>query len=152
MAVELYYDKKTLDGIIAHMGGVKDELYEEAKKVGKEASTRLTAARASTHWYKIYPDESPPHETKIVVEKGIDPEHNEDSFVIMEGLNPMSIEFGHAPSGVFGKTGSLGHIHTKAPHGLYILTLSAGLSGLNFVPAGTTSGHSDPGRPRKGKR
>lgn len=127
--------QKALNGIVAHLEGVEDAVHDQAKTVGRRAKANLAEARGSTRWHKIHPETSPPHVTDVAVEQGIDPAHTEDSFVILEGLDPMATEFGHAPSGVFGPGGELGHLQTKAPHGLYILTRAAGTGDVNFVPA-----------------
>jgi hypothetical protein len=113
--VELY-SAKVLNCIIAHMPDLHREIQQEAKRVGRIADERLEAARGSTHWHKIA---DPGHETKITIENG-----DVDAVVNMEGYKQgaMALEFGHAPSGVFGPNGKYSHVKTKAPYGLYIMT------------------------------
>ncbi|MGZ3380401.1 MAG: DUF5403 family protein [Isosphaeraceae bacterium] len=132
--------EKAMNGIVAHLDEVESAVHREAEEIGERAKANLEAARGTTHWHKIHPETSPPHQTSVKVEKGTDPAHTEDSFVFLEGLNPMAIEFGHAPSGVFGPGGELGHLQTKAPHGLYILTGAAGLDRLAHVSSGFERG------------
>jgi hypothetical protein len=118
--------RKALNRIVAHLPECKDGVHKEAKQIGRRAEANLAAARGSTHWHKIH---GPSHTTRISVSQG-----EVDSFVNMDGEDPMAIEFGHAPSGVFGKGGEFGHLETKAPHGLYILTSAAGTGDLHLTP------------------
>jgi hypothetical protein len=118
------YSQKVLNGIVAHMPELHGEIKSEARRIGRIAEDRLEFARGSTKWFKI---DDPAHETKITVEDG-----EVDAFVNMEGykFGAMALEFGHAPSGVFGKAprgpnggnGRLSHIKTRATYGLYIMT------------------------------
>lgn len=110
----IYYSRKGLNTVIAHMDGVKDAVHDAAKDGGRKADARLSAARASTRWHKIY---GPDHLTKVTVSRG-----EVDSFVNLEAPSPESIEYGHSPSGVFEGT------DTKSPEGLYILTKGVGLA------------------------
>lgn len=119
--------QKAMNTVISHLEGVRSAVHDEAKAGGRRAEANLAAARASTHWHKI---QGPDHLTRVTVDQG-----EVDSFFSLEAPNPEAIEFGHAPSGVFGPGGEFGHLVTKAPHGLYILTHAAMLGGLNFVPA-----------------
>jgi hypothetical protein len=100
--------------VISHLEGVKHAVHDEAKTLSRKAEANLREARSSTRWYKIL---GPGHLTSISVSQG-----DVDSFVNLNAPNPLAIEFGHAPSGVFGPGGRYGHIKTKAPEGLYILT------------------------------
>jgi hypothetical protein len=127
--MEWLVGKKALNAIVSHQPEAEDGAHDMAKKVGAHAEAHLEAVRGSTHWYKIHPETSPPHETEIKVEKGTDPKHTQDSFVVMEGNNPMATEYGHHPSGVFGPEGSLGHVPTRPPAGLHILGLAAAVVG-----------------------
>lgn len=108
--------EKALNTVVSHMPGVRGALLDQAKKTEKIADTRLQQARASTPWFKIL---DPDGQTKIGIDSG-----EVDYFVYMEAykMGAMALEFGHAPSGVFGPGGMLGHIKTKAPLGLYIMT------------------------------
>lgn len=110
----LYYSRKGLNTVIAHMDGVRDAVHDEAKERGRKTKARLAEARASTRWHKIY---GPDHLTDVSVTRGA-----VDSFVNLDAPNPMAIEYGHAPSGVFEGT------DTKSPEGLYILTRGVGLA------------------------
>lgn len=124
--------RKAMNKVVAHLPVVRNGVHKEAKDIGRKAKALLAEARASTHWRKIHPESSPPHVTRIEVTQGA-----VDSYVQMWGLNPMATEFGHAPSGVFGPDGELGHLQSRAPHGLYILTRAAGLAMKTMVPAPT---------------
>lgn len=115
----IYYSRKGLNLLIAHMDGVRDAVHDKAKEGGDRARANLGEARASTHWHKIH---GPDHLTKVDVSRG-----EVDSFFSLEAPNAMAIEFGHQPSGVFGPGGALGHLDTQAPHGLYILTRASGI-------------------------
>ena len=122
----IYYSRKGLNAIIAHMPGVRDEVHDEAKDIGRKAEGNLAAARASTGWHKIH---GPDHLTRVTVTQG-----EVDSFANLEAPSPESIEFGHAPSGVFEGT------DTRAPHGLYILTGAAGFGRLAHASSGMQRG------------
>lgn len=52
-------------------------------------------------------------------------EHDVDCFTILHAPNAMALEFGHAPSGVFGPGGKFAHVNSKAPDPTYILTRAA---------------------------
>jgi hypothetical protein len=110
------YSQKVLNGIVANMPGVHNEVKSEARRIGRIAEVRLDSARASTQWFKIA---DPGNKTKITVEDGA-----VDAFVNLEAykMGAMALEYGHAPSGVFGPGGRLSHVKTKAPFGLYIMT------------------------------
>jgi hypothetical protein len=110
-----------MNQVVSHLGEVKSAVSNEAEKVGNKAEANLSTARASTHWHKIL---GPEHLTRTSVSHG-----DVDSFANLEAPNAMAIEFGHAPSGVFGPGGRYAHIKTKAPEGLYILSRAAGLAG-----------------------
>lgn len=116
---KIYYRRKGLNQLISHMEGVRDAVHDKAKDGGDRAKANLGEARASTHWHKIL---GPDHLTKVDVSQG-----DVDSFFSLEAPNAMAIEFGHQPSGVFGPDGRYGHIDTKAPDGLYILTRASGI-------------------------
>lgn len=110
--------KKRLNLIVSHLDEVRDAVHDVAKAKGRRADLLLGNARATTQWFKIV---GPGHLTEITVERG-----EVDSFFSLVAPDPMAIEFGHAPSGVFGPGGIYEHIKTKAPDGLYILTRAAG--------------------------
>lgn len=108
--------KKALNSIVSRIDGVHDAVGDQAKKTEKIAATRLQQARSSTPWVKIA---DPGGLTKITVTEG-----EVDFFVNMEApkQGAMALEFGHAPSGVFGPNGRYADVKTKAPVGLYIMT------------------------------
>jgi hypothetical protein len=112
---------KAMNLVVSHLPEVKDAVSDKAKEVGRRAQANLAEARSSTRWHKIY---GPDHLTHVSVTHG-----EVDSFANLDAPNAMAIEFGHQPSGVFGPGGSLGHLDTKAPDGLYILSRAAGLTG-----------------------
>lgn len=119
--------KKAMNLVVSHNHEVVKAVRDENDEVYRRAKANLAQARSSSHWEKIH---GPDHLTKVTKSEG-----DVDGFTNLEAPNPMAIEFGHAPSGVFGPGGSLGHLETKAPHGLYIITRAARLGGINFVPA-----------------
>jgi len=118
-------NEHAMNAVVSHLPEVVSGVREEADGIGAAAKAGLEAARASTHWTKIFPELSPPHVTNIDVEHG-SAEHTQDSFVNLNALNPMALEFGHSPSGVFGEGGKYGHVKTKSPEGLYILHKASG--------------------------
>lgn len=120
--VELW-NSEALNRHIAHMDGVGHEVHHEAEETGRRASGYLEEVRGSTRWHKII---GPGHLTFIEITRG-----EVDSFVDLIAPNPMAIEFGHEPSGVFGPGGRFSHVHTRAPHGLYILTHATGFTDLS---------------------
>lgn len=109
--------KKALHLVVSHQEGVRKAVHDEAKTVAHRAEALLEKARDTTHWHKL---SGPSHLTKIKVEQG-----EVDSLVILEAPNAMAVEFGHEPSGYFAGT------HTRAPHGLYILTHATGFTDLS---------------------
>jgi hypothetical protein len=110
---EIYKKGKAFNGMIAHMGGVKGALRDEAGRLEGIAQTRLTAARSSTKWVKY--DRDSAGETAIEVSEA-DGQYTCDYHVSMTAENAMAIEYGHAPSGKLEGT------RTRAPFGLYIMT------------------------------
>lgn len=119
MAIYLY-GETAINHIVSHLGETKRAVDRQAVETGKKAEAALAGARASTRWHKIH---GPGHLTQVTTSHG-----DVDAFVNLEAPNAMAIEFGHAPSGVFGPEGALGHLKTKAPRGLYILHKAAGLA------------------------
>jgi hypothetical protein len=119
---ELYpRNERTFNGMIAHMDGIQAALKAEANRIEGLANTRLEAARGSTQWTKI---DDPAGQTKIGVDRP-EGDYSSTTFEVwMEAYKQgaMALEFGHAPSGVFGPGGRLSHVKTKAPYGLYIMT------------------------------
>lgn len=112
--------QKAMNLVVSHLDEVRDAVWDEAKQVERRAKANLAQARATTQWHKIY---GPDHLTRVSASRG-----DVDSFANLEAPSPMAIEFGHQPSGVFGPGGRYGHIETKAPEGLYILTKAARLA------------------------
>jgi hypothetical protein len=111
--------RKALNHVVAHLEEVNAAIHKETNKVEVRAQTNLSEARASTRWHKIF---GPGHLTKVDADFG-----EVDGFVNLHAPNPMAIEFGHQPSGVFGPDGKYGHLDTKSPDGLYILTKASGI-------------------------
>jgi hypothetical protein len=52
-------------------------------------------------------------------------EHDVDCYTILHAPDAMALEFGHAPSGVFGPGGRFGDVDSKPPEPTYILTRAA---------------------------
>jgi hypothetical protein len=102
----------------------------EAKEGGRRSQARLDAARAASDHEKIF---GPSHLTKVTVTHG-----DIDSYINLEGTDPMAIEFGHFPSGYFAPE-RYGRI-TKAPSGLYIITIGSGAGGSMSVSSGRKRG------------
>jgi hypothetical protein len=111
--------QKAMNQVVSHLGEVTAAVHKETAVVEGRADANLQEARGSTRWHKIH---GPDGLTSVDSSYG-----DVDGFVNLNAPNPMAIEFGHSPSGVFGPDGSLGHIETKAPEGLYILNHAAGL-------------------------
>ncbi|MGW6624205.1 DUF5403 family protein [Nocardia sp. NPDC055002] len=97
---------KAMNQVVSHLEGVKGSVAEKALAVGEIAEANLLQHRKVTNRTN--------HE--IDVSQG-----DVDSFVSLEGPAPLSVEFGHQPSGAF--EGS----DTRPPAGLYIITGAAGL-------------------------
>lgn len=117
MAVHLI-SSKAMNTVVSHLDGVRGRVHEEAKGIEEAAKAALEEARASTKWHKIV---GPGHLTYVDSSQG-----EVDSFANLNAPNPMAIEFGHEPSGVFGPGGKYGSTKTKAPEGLYILHKASG--------------------------
>lgn len=109
--------QKAMNIVVSHHEDTNAAIHKETGELEIRAKANLSEARSSTRWHKIH---GPDHLTQVTKSFG-----DVDGFVNLEAPNPMAIEFGHSPSGVFGPGGSLGHIKTKAPDGLYILTRAA---------------------------
>lgn len=120
------YKQEFVNGAAAHHGETQRALRSLKERVEKDAKSNLTAARATTGWDKIA---DPEHQTEIGSDRSVGKYGAVDYIVWMEAYKQgaMALEFGHAPSGVFGPGGKLSHIVSRAPHGLYILTRAAGL-------------------------
>ena len=112
---------RTMNGLVANMDEVQREVEGKAKDLHRTSEALLITARATTTHSKIDPETSPPHMTKVLLERASGEYGHVDYEVILEGLNPMAIEYGHAPSGKFAGT------PTKSPRGLYILNGAASL-------------------------
>lgn len=108
--------EKAMNSIVSQMDGVHDAVRDQAGKTEKIAEQRLQRARSTTGWVKIA---DPDGMTRITVTEG-----DVDYFVNMEAPKEgaMAIEYGHAPSGVFGPGGRYADVKTRAPMGLYIMT------------------------------
>jgi hypothetical protein len=105
---------------VLDLPGLKVGVGKEAKKMGAKAEGILTAIRMSTTHSKIA---GPDGLTSIKVEEGGDTNYPADWAVALYGPNPIAMEFGHKPSGVFAGT------DTESPEGLYILYTAAGYTG-----------------------
>lgn len=110
--------QRAMNLVVSHEEEVRSAVHKEAEAMGEIGKAILEEARASTRWHKII---GPGHLTFVETTQ-----HDVDSTVDLIAPNAMAIEFGHSPSGVFGEDGSLGHIKTKSPEGLYILHKAAG--------------------------
>jgi hypothetical protein len=117
--------KKELNGYLGNAPQVQRKLWSEAKRVERIADNKLDYARASTEWFKIA---APPHLTYIALQRattnGQGKASSTDYLVTMFAPNAWAIEYGHMPSGVFGPGGKFGYIKTKAPRGLYLMTMT----------------------------
>ena len=109
---------KAMNTVVSHLDKVTRRVREEAKGVEEAAKAGLEEVRGTTKWHKIY---GPAHLTSVSSSHG-----DVDAFANLHAPNPMAIEFGHQPSGVFGPGGQYGHLETKAPEGLYILHKASG--------------------------
>ncbi|AXH48797.1 hypothetical protein SEA_STEAMY_22 [Mycobacterium phage Steamy] len=114
----------------AHHVDTRRAIRKEAQEGGRRSEARLASARASSDHTKIY---GPSHQTKVTVTHGV-----LDSFINLEGTDPMAIEFGHFPSGYFAPE-RFGRM-TKSPSGLYIITLGSGAGGSMAVSSGRKRG------------
>jgi hypothetical protein len=116
--------------VAAHHVDTIRAVRKEAAEGGRRSEARLAAARASTDHTKIY---GPAHLTRVTVTHG-----DVDSYINLEAPNPMAIEFGHFPSGYFDPE-KFGRI-TKAPSGLYIITIGSGAGGSMSISSGRKRG------------
>jgi len=119
-------DDYAMNLVVSHIDGVRESVSKEAEVIEGRAKGYLEEARATTHWHNIGDPASTGHRAEVTLTHG-----DVDSFVNLEGPDAIAIEFGHEPSGVFGPGGSLGHLVTRAPHGLYILTHATGFTDLS---------------------
>lgn len=133
------YGRKLVNGAAARHRETQAALRKVTREVEARAKSNLAEARASTIWDKIA---DPARKTEIGSTRGDGKYGAIDWAVYMDAYKggAMALEFGHAPSGVFGEGGLYGHLKTKAPHGLYILTRAAGLGGLTTVSSGRKRG------------
>jgi hypothetical protein len=102
--------------VVANLPGVKDAVHDEAKSAYRSTVGVLEEVRATTPHHKIF---GPGNLTYIKLTP--DTSSTTDWFVHLCAPNPIAIEYGHEPSGVFGGT------DTKSPDGLYILHQGTGL-------------------------
>ena len=137
--VELMDNIKRFNGIIAGHNDTKAALRNLKNEVESRAKTNLVQARSSTEWDKIA---DPDNLTDVGSDKSVGKYGHVDYVVWMEAYKngAMALEFGHAPSGVFGPGGRLGHIVTRAPAGLYILTRAAMLQAKAAMSSGMKRG------------
>ena len=106
-----------MNRVISHLPGVKASVRAENQEIASRARGYLAAANATQ---RITPKGYFP--AYITTEEG-----DVDCFTILHAPNAVALEFGHAPSGVFGPGGALAHVKSKAPEGLYIVSHAAGL-------------------------
>lgn len=111
--VEIYLGKRAFNGLIAHIPGVGNALYDEAKERERVAHGLLEEARATTTHTKIH---GPSHLTRTSAQR--DPD-GVDARFSLHAPDALAEEYGHDPSGVFAGT------DTKPPDGLFILTRAA---------------------------
>lgn len=117
---------------------VRNAVKRAGREIEGKARANLFSARASTPWVKIA---DPDGLTRIGADQEFHgPALDVDVWMSAYKQGAMALEFGHAPSGVFGEGGRLSHVKTRAPHGLYILTRAAGLGGLTTVSSGRKRG------------
>jgi hypothetical protein len=107
--------------VVSHIDGVRETVAKKAEEIHGVADGLLMEARSTTHWVNIGDPASTGHRYEITKSHG-----DVDSFVNLEGPNPLAMEFGHSPSGYFAPE-RYGHI-TKSPEGLYILTRASGIA------------------------
>lgn len=110
---------------IEGLPGLRLATLDAAEEIQGKAETILSIERATTPWFKIA---DPGGLTDIELSRP-GGGHPADWLVALTGhkQGANAIEFGHAPSGVFGPGGKYEHIPTKAPEGLYIMHRAAGL-------------------------
>jgi len=111
--------QKAMNRVVSHDSETQSAVHKKTHEVGAKAEANLAEARGSTRWHKIH---GPSGLTSTSTSFG-----DTDGFANLNAPNAMAIEFGHSPSGVFGPGGSLEHVETKAPRGLYILNRAAGI-------------------------
>ncbi len=128
MAVNLI-GLKAMNTVVSHHPVTEAAIHKEAEQVHARAEANLAAARASG----VEKISGPEHVTTISVSHG-----EVDSFVNMDGTDPMAIEFGHFPSGFFNPE-RYGRI-TKSPSGHFILSRAAGLLGSHGISSGRKRG------------
>ena len=138
MAVRLK-GRKFVNGTAARHHETQNALRRLTREVEAKARGNLRAARSTTEWTKIA---DPDGLTHVGAATDSGKYGDLDYYVYMEAYKQgaMALEFGHAPSGVFGPDGAYAHVKTRAPHGLYILTRAAGLGGLTSVSSGAKRG------------
>lgn len=139
MAKITLYAEEFVNGAAAHHVETQSELRKLKDEVEERAKGNLRAARATTQWDKIA---DPEHLTQIGSDRSVGKYGAVDYVVWMEAYKQgaMALEFGHAPSGVFGPGGKLSHIVTRATAGLYILTRAALLGSSPKMSSGRKRG------------
>lgn len=139
MARVVIYKKSFVEGAAAHHPESQNALRRVTREVEGKARANLRQARVSSPYEKIA---DPGGLTKIGSSSSTGRYGALDYLVWMEAYKQgaMALEFGHAPSGVFGPGGVYEDVPTRAPHGLYILTRAAGLGGLTSVSSGRKRG------------
>lgn len=103
--------------VVLALPGVERSVREAADDIEGDAEAILRTIRATTPHHKIA---GPAGLVSISKEPAKD--SRTDWFVSLHAPNPVALEYGHEPSGVFAGT------DTHAPDGLYILHRAAGLA------------------------
>ena len=127
--------RKKVNWAAANHSDTQGALRRLTREVEGRARANLSRARATTEWDKI---DDPEHMTSIGSASSTGKYGHVDYVVWMDGFKggAMAIEFGHAPSGVFGPKGRFRDRISKAPHGLYILTRAAMLPAKAMIHGG----------------
>jgi hypothetical protein len=116
MAIHLK-GRREINFIVSHHAVTQASIHEHADAIEARAEANLADANAT---HRITPKGYFP----AFIDKT---DATPDMFVNLNAPDAPALEFGHAPSGVFGPGGALGHLDTKAPEGRYILSRAAGL-------------------------
>lgn len=103
--------------VVLSLPGVKRSVREAADDIEGDAEAILFTIRATTTHKKIVGPDG-----LVSISKEPAKDNNTDWFVSLHAPNPVALEYGHEPSGIFAGT------DTHAPDGLYILHRAAGLA------------------------